>query len=134
MSVPSGDIEGVVALDALVALEDRWATAVERRDVAAAGEILAEDFILTSEGGVSEAMPRDDWLGALPKIETSSLICEVLQARVFDETAVVRARLRWEARMQDRDLTGDYIVADVFRKANDRWRATWRISTRLSDG
>src|SRR5262245_5469377 len=95
--VPSGDIEAVIAVDALLALEDRWATAIEARDATAAGEILAEDFILTSEGGVSDAMPKGDWLAALPQIETSRLACEVLQARVFGETAVVRARLRWEA-------------------------------------
>ena len=34
--------------------------------------------------------------------------------------------------MGERDLSGDYAVADVFTKADDRWRASWRISVRLA--
>jgi ketosteroid isomerase-like protein len=130
---PSEEIEAAIAGDALLALENEWARAVSERDTGAAEKILADDFALTSEGGVSEFMPREEWLATLPQIETGSLSCDVRQARVFGDTAVVRAHLHWEARMGELDFTGEYAVTDVFRKVDGRWRATWRISVRLSN-
>jgi ketosteroid isomerase-like protein len=113
-------------------IEEEWATAVAERDVEAAREILAEDFVLTSSGGVSEHMPRDEWLAALPALDTRSLECTDVFARELGEVAVVRARLRWEASMGDRDLTGEYLVADVFKREGGSWKASWRISTRIT--
>jgi hypothetical protein len=131
-SAPSENIAAVLAADQLLALEDEWTDVVLRRDVERAKEILAEDFVLTSEGGVSDFMPREKWLAALPQIETKSLVCTDVQPRGFGDVAVVRARLRWDARMGDHNLTGDYAVADVFTRNEGRWRAAWRISVRLS--
>jgi hypothetical protein len=34
-------------------IEDEWAEAIVRRDIAAAGDILADDFVQSREGGVS---------------------------------------------------------------------------------
>ena len=52
-------------------------------------------------------------------------------AREFGDIAVVRARLRWAAEMGGRDLSGDYVCADVFRRDGDRWRVVWRVSTKV---
>ena len=112
-------------------IEEEWAKAVAESDVDAARKILAEDFVLTSSGGVSEHMPRDEWLAALPDLDTRSAECTDVLARELGDVAVVRARLRWEASMGDRDLTGEYLVADVFKREGGTWKATWRISTRL---
>jgi hypothetical protein len=76
-------------------------------------------------------MPREDWLATLHQVETRSLECSDVEARVFDDVAVVRARLRWDASVGDRDLTGDYLVTDVFTRRDGRWRASWRVSVRL---
>jgi hypothetical protein len=47
--------------------------------------------------------------------------------------AIVKARLRWLARTKDRNLNGTYAVTDVFTNDQGRWRASWRISVRLTD-
>jgi hypothetical protein len=99
--------------------------------VEAAQALLADDFVLSSSGGVSPNAPRDVWLATLPQIETRSLECSDVEPRVFRDVAVVRARLRWNASMGDRDLTGDYLVTDVFTRHEAGWRASWRISVRL---
>jgi hypothetical protein len=130
-AVPPEDIPTEIAGAPLFEVEAKWARAVIERDVEAAEQILGADFVLTSEGGVSDLMPRADWIVALGAIETTELTCDVLEVRVFEETAVVRARLRWDARMGHRDLSGDYAVADVFRYVDGRWLASWRISVRL---
>jgi ketosteroid isomerase-like protein len=112
-------------------LEREWADVVERRDVEAARRLLADDFVLSSAGGVSPSMSRDDWLATLDQVETRSLECTEVEPRVFGDVAVVRARLRWNASVGGRDLTGDYLVTDVFSRHEEGWRASWRVSVRL---
>jgi ketosteroid isomerase-like protein len=113
-------------------LEREWARIVETRDAAAAREFLADDFVLSSTGGVGPSVPKDDWLAALDEIDTRSLVPRDVDARVFGNVAVVSARLRWDASLRDQDLTGDYAVTDVFTRRDDRWLAAWRISVRLA--
>ena len=112
-------------------LENEWASIVERRDAEAARAFLADDFVLSSTGGVGPSVPKDEWLAALDEIETRSLACRDVDARVFGDVAVVSARLRWDATLRDQDLTGDYAVTDVFTRHGGRWLAAWRISVRL---
>ena len=112
-------------------LESEWARIVEARDAEAAREFLAEDFILSSTGGIGPNVPKDDWLAALDEIDTRSLVPRDVDARVFGDVAVVSARLRWDATLRDQDLTGDYAVTDVFTRGEGRWLASWRVSVRL---
>jgi ketosteroid isomerase-like protein len=112
-------------------LEREWAEVVARRDVEAARRLLADDFVLSSAGGVSATMSRDAWLSTLDQIETRSLESSEVEPRVFGNVAVVRARLRWDASIGDRDLTGEYLVTDVFTRHDEGWRASWRVSVRL---
>jgi len=120
-------------IETFARVEEEWAQIVQRRDQAAAEEFLAADFLLTSAGGVSTHMPRSDWIASLPSIETGLLEAEIEEARDYGAVAVVKARLRWEARMGERDLTGTYAVTDVFRNDDGRWRPSWRISVRLPE-
>jgi ketosteroid isomerase-like protein len=112
-------------------LESEWAGIVERGDGEAARAFLADDFVLSSTGGVGPNVPKEEWLAALDEIETRSLVPRDVDARVFGDVAVVTARLRWDATLRDQDLTGDYAVTDVFRRGGGRWLAAWRISVRL---
>ena len=115
------------------ALEQEWAGIVQRQDQAAADRFLAEDYVLTSVGGVSRHMPRDNWIASLQGIEPQLLEADVEDARIYGDVAVVKVRLRWLARTADRNLNGTYAVTDVFTKDQGRWRASWRISVRLTD-
>ena len=56
----------------LDAVEGEWAAIVERGDVEAAEALLADDFALSSVGGVAPHMRRDAWLATLPRIDTRS--------------------------------------------------------------
>lgn len=114
-------------------LEDEWAGIVQRQDQAAADRFLADDYVLTSVGGVSRHMPRQIWIESLPGIQTELLEAEVENVRVYGEVAVVKARLRWLAQTEDRSLNGTYAVTDVFTNDRGRWKASWRISIRLTD-
>ena len=114
-------------------LEEVWAGIVQRQDQDAADRFLGQDFALTSVGGVSRHMPRENWIASLPSIATELLESEVEDVRVYGDTAVVKARLRWLARTDGRSLNGTYAVTDVFTRQDGRWWASWRISVRLTD-
>jgi ketosteroid isomerase-like protein len=115
------------------ALEAEWAGIVQRQDQAAAERFLGDDYVLTSVGGVSRRMPRESWISSLPSIETELLEAEVEDVRTYGDVAIVKARLRWLAHAEGRSLNGTYAVTDVFTNDQGRWRASWRISVRLTD-
>jgi ketosteroid isomerase-like protein len=112
-------------------LEDRWAAAVVAGDTAAASKLLADDFVLSSSGGVAPTVSRAQWLQTLPQIETASLVPTVEEVRVFGDVAVVRAQLDWHATLGTRDLSGTYAIADVFSLVGAEWKVSWRVSFRL---
>jgi ketosteroid isomerase-like protein len=115
-------------------LEDRWAAAVAARDLTAAADLLADDFVLSSSGGVAPTASRTDWLHTLPQIETTSLSAVVREVRVFDAVAVVQAQLEWQARLGARDLSGSYAVTDIFNRHGGEWKVSWRLSIRIPTG
>lgn len=125
---------GSASLKEFQDLEDQWAEIVVAQDLKAAADFLAEDFQLSSIGGVSARAARAEWLETLPLISTRSLQATVGEVRPFGDAVLVSARLRWEAQLGERDLSGDYAIVDVFTRDEGRWRASWRISVRLPTG
>jgi hypothetical protein len=111
---------------------DAWARAVVERDPAAAEELLAESFVLTSAGGVAARMERADWLASLPSIESQSLEVLEYEERTFGDAGVTNSLQRWSAQSGGRDLSGDYAIVDVFERSSGSWRAAWRISRKVA--
>jgi hypothetical protein len=111
---------------------DAWARAVVERDQTAAGELLAEGFVLTSAGGVAPRLERADWLASLPSIESDSLDVLEYEERTFGDVGVTNSVQRWSARRGERDLSGDYAIVDVFERTDGSWRAAWRISRKVA--
>ena len=99
--------------------------------MAAADALIADDYVLTSAGGVAPRVSRQEWLDALVALETQSFVPETIEARVFGDVAVVASRVIWDARLGDRDLSGEYALTDVFTRRDGRWRPAWRVSTRV---
>ena len=132
-SISPESAEAALAADQALVLEEALADAIRRSDAEAASAILAEDFVLSSTGGMSPHMPRDEWLAALPQLQTRSLTPEVLDGRTFRDVLVARLRVHWQASFGERDLSGRYAISDVFRRDGDSWRLAWRISVRLPD-
>ena len=116
----------------LEALEDELAYAVRTRDRAAAEQLLDPDFTLTSGLGTGLLVPRDGWLEGLEAIETSALRVRDRQARAFGDTAVVAFRMDWSATLEGDDLSGPYLVTDVWHRAEGGWRLAWRTWARLN--
>jgi ketosteroid isomerase-like protein len=107
------------------------ADAVRARDASAAAELLDDEFVLTSSLGTGLRVPKDAWLANLGAIETTALEARDLQARALGDTGVVVWLMDWRARWGDDDLSGEYVVSDVWRR-NGGWRLVWRSWARLN--
>ena len=118
--------------DVLRGTLDAWTRAIVDRDQAAAENLLAESFALTSAGGVAPRAERADWLTALASIESRSLEVLEYEERIFGDVGVTNTLQRWSARRGDRDLSGDYAIIDVFERRGGSWRAAWRLSRKVA--
>ncbi len=116
----------------LETLEDELADAVRTQDGATAERLLDPEFALTSALGTGLHVSRDEWLRGLAAIETSALAVRDRQVRVLSGTAVVVFRMDWSASLDDDDLSGPYLVTDVWRCAGESWRLAWRNWARLN--
>jgi hypothetical protein len=119
-------------------IEEGWAEALRVKDVAWLEELLAEDFVLSSRGGVAQHVDRMAWFENLPRVDTERMEIYNIEAREFGKpgvgnVAVVRAHVFWAASFGERDLSGDYELVDTFVRTPERWRVSWRISTRLTE-
>ena len=119
-------------MSGLETVEREWLRIVQEGDVEAAEGFLAPDFVLTSIGGVAPNATREEWLDMLPKIETRAFHGEEFEAREWGDTAIVRLKVYWDASIGDRDLSGEYAIVDVFRRVDGVWKASWRISQKLT--
>ena len=109
-------------------LEDALAAAVRERDAAAARDLLADDFALTSSLGTGLHVEREEWLRALDEIETSALSARAYESRSFGDLEIVVWLMDWEARWRDDDLSGPYVVTDVWRDGKLAWRSWARLN------
>jgi ketosteroid isomerase-like protein len=113
----------------IIALENDWMKAVQRRDIPALEQLLDEDFVLVPSASSGELAPRWFYLKYTLGIEVSDFGFENLLVRVYGDVAIVQGRLRWEASAGGRPWKGDFLITDVWRKANGRWRVTARHSS-----
>jgi transposase InsO family protein len=119
-------------------IELGWAEALRIKDVAWLEALLAEDFVLSSRGGVGQHVDRATWFENLAQVDTDSMEILRVEAREFGEpgvgnVAVVRALVHWAASFGTRDLTGDYELVDTFVRTEEGWRVSWRISTKVDE-
>jgi hypothetical protein len=112
----------------LAELEEELATAVRARDPEAAGALLDDDFVLTSSLGTGLRVDRDAWLGNLGEIETDELTLRHFVAHEVGEVGVVVSRMDWRARFGDDDLSGPYVVTDVWVGGRLAWRSWARLN------
>jgi ketosteroid isomerase-like protein len=111
--------------------EQKLAEAVRASDAEAAGSLLADEFALTSSLGTGLHVDKTEWLATMGQIATESLQVRDLQARELGDIGVVVWLQDWHARIGGDDLSGEYVVSDVWRHDSE-WRLVWRAWARLN--
>ncbi|MEO5651447.1 MAG: nuclear transport factor 2 family protein [Marmoricola sp.] len=121
-------------VESLTSAAESWDRAIQQRDQTMAGDILAEDFALVLVHPAPASMPRERWLEVLPDYVVR--VWEV-EERVIDLTGdlgVVLQRVRMEATVLGEDRSGLFVLSDVWRWQQERWRVWRRHSSPLSAG
>jgi hypothetical protein len=107
---------------------------IDERDQVGAEVILDADYALELVHPVAAVVPRDGWLAALPDYVVHSYDVEeqIIDADV--DVAIVLHRAHMRATVNGVDRSGVFIVSDVWRLRDGRWRVWKRHSTPLSAG
>jgi hypothetical protein len=108
--------------------------ALEARDEVAAGEVLDGDFALVLVSPGRAVMPRGRWLEVLKDYVVHEYVVDELLVDRDDDCAAALQRVRMRATVLGEDRSGTFVISDVWRRRDERWRLWRRHSTPLSAG
>lgn len=112
----------------------RFDEAVDRRDRAAAQEVLDPDFALVLVHPAPAVMPRARWLEVLDDYVVHSYSIEHQRIDVEVDAAAVLSRVHMRATVLGEDRSGTFVISDFWRHRPDGWRLWRRHSSPLSAG
>lgn len=114
-------------------VEARYADAVKKQDVAALGNILADDFVATSSRGeVRNKTQEIADIKASPDFTVDGFDLEDLNVRVFNDTAIVTGRSTLKVTFKGQSSTSQFRYTRVYLKRKPGWLAVAQQLTRLA--
>ena len=125
--------ETLAACTALREAEGRWLKALLARDTAAADDMLHPDYrlIIGIEGQPLRVMPRQQWLALLPDYRITGHSITDRRVSLYGNTAVVvMLRSQTATAPGDRDISGNFLLTDIWQNTPDGWRVIERHSSR----
>lgn len=126
-------------MDAIVTLADevgrlnrQWMDAYVRRDTAFLETYLSDDYVSTFPDGA--VLDKKGEIGALESgaVALTEMKPTEMNVRVYGEAAVITGRSTIKARVEGRDLSGDYRFTDVWARRGGRWQAVASQVTRIA--
>jgi hypothetical protein len=129
----TGEQIGIKSESAVLAAEDRWLQAVLARDANVAEAILHPGFrlIIGIEGHPLRIMPRTQWIAVLPDYRITDCSVTDRQVSVYGDIAVVILLWSQTATVPgDRDISGHFLITDIWQNTPDGWRVIERHSSR----
>ena len=129
----TGEQIGINSESAVLAAEDRWLEAILARDANAAEAILHPDYrlIIGIEGHPLRIMPRAQWLAILPDYRITNCSITDRQVSVYGDIAVVILLWSQTATVPgDRDISGHFLITDIWHNSPQGWRVIERHSSR----
>jgi ketosteroid isomerase-like protein len=114
---------------ALRKIEEDWANALVKGDVAATQRFVSPDWVLTLPDGevLTKAQADADLKSGAVKFESFKL--DELKVRVYGDTAVVHGLETEKSTNKGKDTSGQYRFTDTFIKRDGRWMA---VATHVS--
>jgi Domain of unknown function (DUF4440) len=129
----TGEQIGINSESAVLAAEDRWLEAILARDMNAAEAILHPDhrLIIGIEGHPLRIMPRAQWLAILPDYRITNCSITDRQVSIYGDIAVVILLWSQTATVPgDRDISGHFLITDIWHNSPQGWRVIERHSSR----
>lgn len=123
--------------DAIVVdIEDRerlWNDAILRRDVSSAAGFQAPEFklIVGAEGQSLQVIPRELWLSVLPRYVIHRHEITDMHVSIWNDLAVATLAITQAAEpLNDRDISGNFLITDVWVRRDEKWLVAERHSSR----
>lgn len=113
---------------------ERFQACIEQRDPVMAADILDEDYALVLVHPSPATVPRRRWLEVLPEYRVHSYRLDERVVDVEGDVAVVLQRVEMAATVLGEDRSGTFVITDVWRRRDGRWRVWRRHSTPLVAG
>jgi hypothetical protein len=114
----------------LIELSHEWMRAVQAHDRDRLETILGREFSVV--GAVGE-LGREQWLeNASGPYTIEDFAYEQMEVEVYGDTAVLTSRYRQTAELDGRDLSGSFLVTDVWVRRDGRWQVVRRHATPAS--
>ena len=113
--------------------ERLWNDAILRRDVYSAASFLAPEYrlIIGVEAQSLQVISRDLWLSALPRYVIHSHEITDMHVSIWHDLAVVTLAITQAAEpLNDRDISGHFLITDIWVLRNEKWLVAERHSSR----
>jgi hypothetical protein len=114
-------------------MERLWNDAILRRDVDSAAGMLAPEYklVIGIEGQSLQVIPRELWLSALPRYVIHGHEIRDMHVSIWNELAVVTLAITQAAEpLNGRDISGNFLITDVWVLRNEKWLVAERHSSR----
>jgi ketosteroid isomerase-like protein len=114
--------------------EQQWNAAILRRDVDAAKQFMAPEYqlLVGMEGRSLARFPLDVWLAALPNYVIHRQAIHDMNVSLWGDVAVATLAYSQDAEpWNGRDISGNFMITDVWVFRNGRWLVAERHSSRL---
>lgn len=114
----------------LVKLENAWANAELKTDLAFFEGIFAEDFIMLDSDGV--VLTKGQYIANLKSGESvfTSIASDNIKVHIYGDTAVVFGRETLKGHSKGVDISGQYLWTDTWVKIAGHWRCVADFSSK----
>lgn len=106
----------------LIKLENEWADAWVKSDVAFFDRIIADDYTWTSPEGIAWTKAQDLALVKSGKVVIASWVLAEMKARVYGDAAVVTGLGTVKETYKGEDVSGQYRWTHTWVKRAGRWQ------------
>ena len=114
-------------MDELELAESRLLSALQHADLAAAAELLRDDFLITTAGWIPEPVDKSTWLAGLSgRMTLDSFSLRLLAARRFGDTAVALVESQQSGTHDGAPFSMAFRYTDTWVLEDDMWRLAVR--------
>ncbi len=117
---------------AIEAAEKKWSSAIQKKDFAALGEVLADDLVYNHSNGVVDSKQSYIASQKSGKLTYKSVEYSGMKIRVYGSAAVVNATIRILADDQGKAQDNRLLLTHVFAKSQGQWRLVSHQTTRIA--
>ncbi len=111
-------------------IENDLARALEKKDQAALGKMLSEDFKVWMPNQTGSAIAAEDWMKSGQENPAPTLFRQ-MSAQEYPEIMLVKFLGQGKAPAQGKGVASQYFVIDVWTRDGDSWQLTDRFMSRI---